>query len=84
METVRFCTQHWYQPDRIYFFSVERNNIFSVEINYNTVDLHLSGLIGTPKHSDTQKIRITELFFENKLHWQFEVRLLLLTVCTCV
>jgi hypothetical protein len=28
----------------------------------------------------SRAIWITELFFENKLHWQFEVRLLLFTV----
>jgi len=37
-----------------------------------TVELHLPGLIGT-----------AEIFF-NRLHWQFEVRLLLFTVYTCV
>jgi len=38
-----------------------------------TVELHLSGLIGTESDLDTQKIRIIEFFFENKLHGQFEV-----------
>ena len=50
----------------------------------STVELHLSGLIGTASHPDMQKIRKNEFFFENMLHWQFEVRLLLFTVCTCV
>jgi len=36
-----------------------------------------SGLIGTASHPDMQKIRITGFFFENQLHWQFEVGLLL-------
>jgi hypothetical protein len=49
-----------------------------------TVELHLSGLIETASHPDMQKIRITGFFFENRLHWQFEVRLLLFTLCTCV
>ena len=52
--------------------------------NENTIELHLSGLIGTAGHPDMQKIRIIGLFLENRLHWQFEVRLLLFTVCTCV
>jgi hypothetical protein len=39
----------------------------------STVELHLSGLIGTTSHPDTQTIRITGLFLENRLHWQFEV-----------
>jgi hypothetical protein len=50
----------------------------------NRVELHLSGLIRTANHPDMQKIRIIGFFFQNKLHWQFEVVLLLFTVCTCV
>jgi hypothetical protein len=50
----------------------------------HTVERHLSILIGKPSRPDNQKIRIISLFFENRLHWQFEVRLLLLTVCTDV
>ena len=38
-----------------------------------TVELHLSGLIGTASHPDMQKIHIVGFFFENRLHWQFEV-----------
>ena len=34
--------------------------------------------------SHMQKIRITGFVFENRLHWQFEVRLLLFTVRTSV
>jgi len=41
------------------------------------VELHLSGLIGPASHSGMQKIRIIGFFFENRLNWQFEVRLLL-------
>jgi hypothetical protein len=47
------------------------------------VELCLSGLIGTASHPDMQKIRIIRFFFENMLHWQFEFRLLLFTVCNC-
>ena len=43
----------------------------------------LSGLSGAASHPDRQKIRIIWLFFEHGLHWQFEVRLLLFTLCTC-
>jgi len=39
----------------------------------NTVEFHLSGLIGTASYPDMQKIRITGFFLENRLHWQFEV-----------
>ena len=39
------------------------------------VELHLSGLIGTVCHTEAQKIWIIGFFFENKLHWQFEIRL---------
>ena len=38
-----------------------------------TVKLGLSGLIGTAGHADMHNIRIIVFFFENKLHWQFEV-----------
>jgi len=39
----------------------------------NTVEPHLSRLIGTASHPDKQKIPITGFFFENKLHLEFEV-----------
>jgi hypothetical protein len=41
-----------------------------------------SGLIGTARFPDMRKIRIIGSFVENRLHWQFEVRLLLFIVCT--
>jgi hypothetical protein len=47
-----------------------------------TAQLHLSRLVGTAKHPDMQEIRITAFFFGNRLNWQFEVRLLLYTLCT--
>ena len=50
----------------------------------STVELHISGLIGTASHPDMQKIRIIGFLFENRLHWQSEVWLLLFAVCTCV
>ena len=37
-----------------------------------TAALHLSGLTGTAKHPDMQKIPINGFFFENRLHWRFE------------
>ena len=45
----------------------------------STVELHLSGLIEMASHPDLYKIRIIGFFFESSLHWQFEVRLLILT-----
>ena len=38
-----------------------------------TVQRHVSSKIGTANHSDVQKIRIIEFFYESRLHWQFEV-----------
>ena len=35
--------------------------------------MHLPGLIRTASHPDIQKIRIIAVFFENVLHWQFQV-----------
>jgi hypothetical protein len=45
----------------------------------STAERHLSGLIGKASHPDMQKIQIIGFFFENRLHWQFEFRLLLFT-----
>ena len=42
------------------------------------------GLIGTASHPDEQKIWIIRFFFDIRLQWQFGVRLLLFTACTCV
>jgi len=39
----------------------------------STVELQLSGLIGTATHPDMQKIRTTGFFSENRLHWQSQV-----------
>ena len=42
------------------------------------------GLIRTASDPDMQKIRIIGIFlFENRLHWQFEVRQLLFMACAC-
>jgi hypothetical protein len=38
------------------------------------IQLRFSGLIGTGSHRDLQEIRIIGFFFENRVHWQFEVR----------
>jgi len=46
----------------------------SYVIYSSTVELHLSGLIWTANHSDMQKIRIIEFFFEKWLCWQYEVK----------
>ena len=56
---------------------IKENSVIS------TVELHLSGLTGTASHPDMQIIRIIGVFFENRLHWQFELRLLVFTDCTC-
>jgi hypothetical protein len=58
-------------------------DIYMVRADGDAVELHLSRLIMTATHPDMQKIRINGFFFKNRLHWQFEVRLLLFTVCTC-
>jgi len=39
----------------------------------NTVELQLTGLMGTARHPDIQKFRIIGFFSENRLHWQFEL-----------
>jgi hypothetical protein len=40
-------------------------------------------LTGMASNPDMQKIWKIGLFFENKLHWQFEFQLLQSTACTC-
>ena len=47
-----------------------------------TVELQLSGLSGTASQPEMQKIRIIGFFFEDTLHRQFAVRLLLFTART--
>jgi hypothetical protein len=39
-------------------------------VKESTVELRLSGLIGTANRPDMQKIRIIGFFFLNRLHWQ--------------
>ena len=41
----------------------------------STVELHLSGLIGTERLLDMQKIWINGFFIENRLHWRFGVEM---------
>jgi hypothetical protein len=59
------------------------NYIMEMPYIKSTLELHLSELIWTARHPDMQKIRIIGFFFENMLHWQFAVQLLLSAVCTC-
>ena len=57
--------------------------LYAIRNNRGIAEFHLSGLIGTGSHTDTQKIRKLD-FSSKRLHWQFEVRLLLFKVRTCV
>jgi hypothetical protein len=41
--------------------------------NADTIELQLSGLNWKASHPDIQKIRVIGFFFENRIHWQFEV-----------
>ena len=87
--TVR-CSPRFRAWRRTRSFRKSSLRIFPVQIvrrgwqlrNGNTVEHHLSGLIGTAFHPDMQRFRIIGFFFENKLHWQFAVRMFLFTVCT--
>ena len=45
-----------------------------------TVELHSSGLIGKASHPVMQKTPIIGFVFDNKLHRQFAVRMLLFTI----
>ena len=44
-----------------------------ITVLISTVQLHLSGLIGTASHPDMQNIRIIGFFFENRLHLWLEM-----------
>ena len=72
------CNSIVYNPSYIYIIG-----LYNVII-HKYIELHLSGLTGMARYPDMQKIRIVGFFSENRLHWQFEVRLSLFTVCTCV
>jgi hypothetical protein len=56
------------QYSTVQYSTVQYNTVL-----YSTAQLHLPVLIETVRHPDIQTIRIIELFFENRLHWQFEV-----------
>jgi len=47
--------------------------MFGITLKLYTVEVHLSGLIGMASHPDMQKTQITGFFFENRLHWQYEM-----------
>jgi len=51
------------------------SNLLYYEVHWfdYAVEFHLSGLIGTARHPDMQKIRIIGFFFANRLHWPFEL-----------
>jgi len=60
------------------YVTVQTVRLFhSTFIKLNAAKLHLSGLNGKASHPDKQKIRIIGYFFDKKLYWQFEFRLLL-------
>jgi len=71
---------------RMCFLSFTYQLHYKLTVLYNTVtaELHFSGLTGTANHPDMHKIQIIGFFFVNGLHWQFEIWLLLFTVCTYV
>ena len=70
------CHMNFFPPQNLTFdfgCKIERTRWNGKCDLRNTVELHLSGLIGTAKHSGMQKILIIGFFFQNRLHWQFEV-----------
>jgi hypothetical protein len=65
----------------LHIFCVCKRVVFKIRI---AVELYLSRLIVMVSHTDMQKILIIGSFFENELHLQFEVQLLLFAICDCV
>ena len=69
----------------IYVHGTKRLSVFY----YKKYVLHYNSTY-TVRIKGRRAIRISrnsgllDFFFENKLHWQFEVRLVLFTVCTCI
>ena len=61
------------QDDFQYISTQYNDKAEAPDENITTVELQLSGLIGTASHPDMQKIRIIGLFFKNRLHLLFEV-----------
>jgi hypothetical protein len=39
----------------------------------NTVEHHLSGIIGRENYPDMQEVPMIGFFIENRIHWQFDV-----------
>jgi hypothetical protein len=57
---------------------------FYYKFEVDAVELCLSGLTGTARRPVVWKSRMIGFFFEDRLNRQFEVRLLIFTVCTWV
>jgi len=51
----------------------------STLIVFHKVELHLSRVTGTASRPDVHEIWTVGFFFENRLHWQLDVRVLLFT-----
>ena len=74
-------------PTRIYLLTVLPRNSEELYMPRDptfTAELQTCASIRTAGYPDMQKTWIIGFFFGNILHWQFEVRLLLFTVCTGV
>jgi len=61
------------QDDFQYISTQYNGNAEAPDENITTVELQLSGLIGTTSHPGMQKIRIIGFFFKNRLHWLFDM-----------
>jgi hypothetical protein len=72
------------KKNHIFFLWNTGSVIWKFSAMLYTADLHLSRLIGMVSHPDMQKNLDNRFLFENRLHWQFEIWLLLFTVYTCV
>ena len=64
---------------KLAFWDTPVNVLYLNIFTQRTVELRLSELIGTKSNPDMLKIWVVGFFFENSLHWQFAVRLLLFT-----
>ena len=69
---------------KLAFWDTPVNVLYLNIFTQRTVELRLSELISTKRHPDVLKIQAVGFLFENRVHWQFAVRLLLFIECTCV
>ena len=68
---VQFRGLHWNLAFVEYEAGVPATCLSKIAVECS-VELHLSGLIGTASHPDMRNVRIVGFFSESRLRWQFK------------